>query len=212
MPVPRSLVGWSIAWAIASFLATVGLQSPIQPTTGTYAPAVRTMLALLALGGCALWPAARLACARGPWPPARVALDATTIVVAMQAIYWPLHLVTSWTLAQACATDLMLSGWIAATGAWVALALQAPAARPARAIAWLCAMPLGAALDALGVRAPLPELAGPLAALFRLTPAAADAAADPAWAVAAWPWILAFVGWALAVRRGTPVAHDPGVG
>lgn len=206
VPLPRSLLAFAIAWAVASFVATVGLRSPIQPTTGSYTPAVRAMLALLAFGCCALWPAARLATATGSWPPARAALDALTIAVVLQAIFWPLHLVTHWTIDQALAIDLMLVGWTAATGAWVALGLRPGAPRTAMSLAWLCAMPAGAVLDAVGAPTPLPEVAGPMAALFALGPPTSSPGAGPSWALAAWPWTLALAGWAVATARPRPVA------
>ena len=79
-------------WTVAAFAATVGTRAPIQPTSGVYTPAVQAMLALLAVGGCLCWPLARLATARAPWSPGRAALDTATVVVAFQAIHWPLHL------------------------------------------------------------------------------------------------------------------------
>ena len=212
MPLPRSLLAFAILWAIASFVATVGLRSPIQPTTGSYTPAVRALLSLLAFGGCALWPAARLATAAGAWPARRVAVDMLTISVVLQAIFWPLHLVTHWTLGQALAIDLMLVGWIAVTGGWIALGLRPGHPRTLMSAAWLCAMPAGAALDAAGVRPPIPELAGPMAALFSLGPGAAAPESGPAWALVAWPWTLALGFWGAATALDRPVAASRSTG
>jgi len=195
MPLPRGLVACAFIWIVACFAATIGLSAPIQPTSGAYTPMVRAMLALLAVGFCLLWPLARFAYARGSWPAARVALDTITLLVALHAIVWPLHLVTHWTGAQMVAVDLLLSGWIAATGAWIALGLHSGRQRVAWSAGWLTLMSAGVILDAAGMPSPIPELAGPLSALLRLTPERSDSTIVPVWAVAAWPWILAFGAW-----------------
>ena len=196
MPLPRGLVISSFIWVIACFAATIGLSAPIQPTSGAYTPSVRAMLALLAVGACLLWPLARITYARGTWTPARVALDMITIMVAFHAIFWPLHLVTYWTAAQMMAIDLLLCGWVAATGAWIALAIRTGSGRTVWCTTWMAVIVAGVVLDAVGLQAPFPELAGPYAALLRLTPERTDSTALPVWSVAIWPWILASAAWA----------------
>ena len=211
MPLPRGLVMCSFIWIIACFAATIGLSAPIQPTSGVYTPSVRAMLALLAVGACLLWPMARLAYARGAWTPARVALDMITIMVAFHAIFWPLHLVTYWTAAQMMAIDLLLCGWVAATGAWIALAIRTGTRRVVWCTTWMAVIVAGVVLDAVGLQAPFPELAGPYAALLRLTPERTDSTALPVWSVAIWPWILASAAWAgvLIGAKRLPRAPSP---
>lgn len=203
----------AILWIVACFAVTVGARTPIQPTSGAYAPEVRTFLALLALGGCVLWPVGRVTLARAPFGARRAALDAATLLVLLQAIFWPTHLVTTWPLGRAVAIDLLLCGWTCALGGAVALAT-----RPgARAVPWAIACAgiagLGAALDAMGVGAPLPEMLGPFAALLALAPLGADGAGPVAWPIAAWPWAIAAAAWSVALRparEGVPVARDSG--
>ena len=209
MPLPRGLVISSFIWVIACFAATIGLSAPIQPTSGAYTPSVRAMLALLAVGACLLWPLARITYGRGTWTPARVALDMITIMVAFHAIFWPLHLVTYWTAAQMLAIDLLLCGWIAATGAWIALAIRTGTRRTVWSTAWMAIVLAGVVLDAVGAPAPIPELAGPYAALLRLTPERTDSTVVPVWSVAIWPWILAAGAWAGVLLTAKRLPRTP---
>lgn len=203
----------AILWIVASFAMTVGARTPIQPTSGAYTPEVRTFLALLAVGSCVLWPVGRITLVRAPFGAGRAALDAATLVVLLQAIFWPTHLVTTWSLGRAVTIDLLLCGWTCVAAASVALAT-----RPgARALPWAlgCAAVAGsgAVLDAMGVRPPLPDALGPFAALLALAPLGADGAGPVAWQLAAWPWAIAAAGWSVALRpaRGA-VAVAPGSG
>jgi hypothetical protein len=110
MPLPRGLLLSAVLWVAACFMVTIGTHAPIQPTTGAYTPVVRTMIALLAVGACIGWPVARFGNARGAWGPARALLDTLTVLTVFHAMFWPLHLVTHWTIGQAVAMDLLLSG------------------------------------------------------------------------------------------------------
>ena len=201
----------AILWIVASFATTVGAHTPIQPTSGAYTPEVRTFLALLAFGGCVLWPVGRITLTAGAFGARRAALDAVTLLVLLQAIFWPTHLVTSWSLERALAIDALLCGWACCAGACVALATQGQRPRATWAIAVAEAAVAGALLDAAGVAAPVPELLGPFAALVALAPLGAGGSANVPWALAAWPWALAAACWALALRgRPGAAAVAPG--
>ena len=203
----------AILWIVSSFAMTVGARTPIQPTSGAYTPEVRTFLALLALGGCVLWPVGRITLAGSPFGARRAALDLATLLVLLQAIYWPMHLVTTWSLERAAAIDLLLCGWTCVAGASVALGTR-PGARPLPwAFAGAAIAGAGAILDAAGARASMPEALGPFAALLELAPLGADGAGRVAWELAAWPGAIAAAGWSLALRpaRGAlPVAPESG--
>ena len=203
MPIPRGLLLGAMLYAIAAFAAIVGLKPPIQPTSTAYTPMVRALLAAFAFGIVLLWPTARLAARGSPWPARRVALDAVTLAVALQAVFWPLHLVTQWTLARAAAADLMLVGWIAAAGAAIACGMR-PGGRPvAWSLAWIAVAVGGPLLDALGAPAPWPGALGPFVALMELAPVPERSSEPVEWARAAWPWTVAAAGWALAIRGST---------
>jgi hypothetical protein len=131
-----------------------------------------------------------------------VALDALTLAIALQAIFWPLHLVTQWTLARAAAVDLMLVGWVAATGAVIACGMRTGARPAAWSIAWLAVAAAGPLLDVLDAPAPWPGALGPFVALMELAPVPERSSEPVEWARAAWPWTVAAAGWALALRGG----------
>jgi len=206
MPIPRGLLLAAMLYAIAAFAAIVGLQPPIQPTSSAYTPMVRSLLAVLAFGIVMLWPTARLAERGAPWPARRVALDALTLAIALQAIFWPLHLVTQWTLARAAAVDLMMLGWVAATGSAIACGMRPGCRPPAWSLAWMAFAAAGPLLDVLGAPAPWPGAFGPFVALMELAPVPERSSEPVQWARAAWPWTVAAAGWALALRGGGPMA------
>lgn len=211
MPLPRALFTLALLWGLAAFVATVGVRAPVQPATEAYAQPVRGLLALLATGLALLWPLARLAGPAANREPRRVLVDLAVLLVLLQGGFWPLHLVTGWTLERAAAIDLLLTGWAAVAGA--AIALGANPARSMRvALAAMAVAAAGPALDAFGVAAPWPALAGPFAALAWLTAPGDPAAETIAWAVAAWPWTVAPAAWAWALAsRPVPGAPCPGM-
>ena len=204
MPLPRGLLLSAVLWVAACFMVTIGTHAPIQPTTGAYTPVVRTMIALLAVGACIGWPVARFGNARGAWGPARALLDTLTILTVFHAMFWPLHLVTHWTIGQAVAMDLLLSSWIATAGACIALGLRGNH-RATWAIAVCALMAGGAALDMAGIRAPFPYLFGPFAGLLHIADLGPAGTDRDAWAIAAWPTILALLAWSAVLRPGLGV-------
>lgn len=206
MPIPRGLLLAAMLYAIAAFAAIVGLQPPIQPTSSAYTPMVRSLLAVLAFGIVMIWPTARLAERGAPWPARRVALDALTLAIALQAIFWPLHLVTQWTLARAAAVDLMMLGWVAATGSAIACGMRPGCRPPAWSLAWMAFAAAGPLLDVLGAPALWPGAFGPFVALMELAPVPERSSEPVQWARAAWPWTVAAAGWAVALRGGGPMA------
>lgn len=211
MPLPRALFTLALLWGLAAFVATVGIRAPLQPASEAYEQPVRALLALLAVGLVLLWPLARLAGAAASREPGRVLLDLAVLVILLQGGYWPLHLVTGWTLERAAAIDLLLTGWAAAAGAGIALGAGTGAAMRA-ALAVMAVAAAGPALGALGIPAPWPLLAGPFAALAWLATPADPGAMNVDWAVAAWPWALAFAAWARALAARTARgAACPGV-
>ncbi len=188
---------------MASLLATLGMQVPIQPTTLSYTPAVRSLVVMLAFGACALYPVGRAATARGAWSPQRLLLDAAAMSALFTVVFWPLQLVTYWPRGTGLAVWCSVLGWtwvaVAATG--FALEQRSAAGRALTALAVPALMGLGAALDALGTTPPLPALCGPAVAVLELAPRRAGAVTPGAPAIAAFPWILACAAWAALLGR-----------
>lgn len=207
MPPPRGLLALALVWIAVAFAATVGTRVPIQPTSSSYTPGVRTLLELMAIGGVTLWPIGRLATARGVWSPGRVALDLVTLLVVLQVVLWPMQLVTYWPPLRGAAMDIMISGWLAAAGGVLACGLGSSGwRRTAWGLAWLLLVGTGPLLDVLGVAPPAPELGGPAVALLTIAPLLPGTMAPGTWPIAIWPWIPALFLWAAALRRA---AHPP---
>lgn len=216
MQVPRGLVTLAFLFVAAAFAATVGLRVPIQPTSTSYTPGVRAFLELLAVGGCAAWPAGRLALSPHGWRPARVLLDLVALVAIVQAVLWPLQLVTYWPPLRGAAIDALLTGWIAACGGAVACGMRTHGWRRAGwAVACIALVAAGPVMDALGAPAPLPGVLGPCSALLDVAPLRPGLPGPQDWPTVAWPWILACAAWAFAVRGARTVpdglARDPGM-
>jgi hypothetical protein len=209
MPLPRGLVALALLWTVAAFAATVGFRAPIQPTSGAYTPSIRSLLALLALGTSVLWPLGRLTISpHGErWRPGRALLDTASMLVMFHAVYWPLHLVTHWSLARAASIDLLLSGWIVAAGGALALGMRGDARRPAWACLCMAVAAGGAALDAVGAGGALPLALGPFVSLLALATASPDLTQPTDWAAAAWPWVPGLVLWGLALLTADRTAQ-----
>ena len=197
MPLPRRLLFAAIAFAVLAFIVTVGARRPIEPTSGAFAPAVRAFVALAAFGMAVAWPLWRIAMPPVGWTPARAALDLVTLIVAFQAAYWPLHLVSGWTLGAAGAIDAVACGWAAAGGAVAALAARGRIGPAVAGLAVVGVSGAGVALDALDAPRPWGALAGPFVALLEASSLAGTRDGLPV-ALAAWPWALAFAAWAAA--------------
>ncbi|MFO0963448.1 MAG: hypothetical protein U0625_11170 [Phycisphaerales bacterium] len=201
MQLPRGLLAIALVWTVAAFAATVGLRVPIQPTSTSYTPGVRTLLTLLAMGGCLLWPLGRLATMQGAWSLRRIALDLATLLVVLQVVLWPMQLVTYWPPARGAALDLAISGWIVASAGVIALGARSRGwTRSLWSLAWGAVVAAGPLLDVLGVPAPWPAVAGPVVAILELAPLRPGTPAAEAWAIAIFPWIPASLLLAAAIR------------
>lgn len=190
---------------MACILATLGMQVPIQPTTLSYTPAVRTLVVMLAFGSCALYPVGRAAMATGHWGPHRLLLDAAAMSALFTVVFWPLQLVTYWPRGTGVALWSTVLGWTWAAVAWTGLVLctRSIMRRVLGALAFPGLLAAGAVLDALGVPAPLPALCGPAVAVLDVAPRHAGADTPGAAAIAVFPWILACLAWAVLLRRET---------
>lgn len=194
----------AIAFAMLAFVVTVGDRRPIEPTSGAYAPSVRAFVALAAFGMTLAWPLWRIAMPPAGWSAGRAALDATTLVVAFQAAFWPLHLVSGRTLADAAMLDALVCGWAVACGAVVALSANRTLDAGLAGAVLLAVPCLGVSLDAFGAPHPWPALAGPFVGILEGAPTRPMAADTSDGAIAAWPWAVAGTAWAAASwpRRG----------
>jgi len=130
MPMPRALLFVAAIWLIASWLRTIGLSPPVQPSSASYEPGVRMMLMMVAIGWTVLWPLLRLSQSPSIWPLRQTLLDMLVLACLLQVVLWPIRLLTRWTPERTAAIDLVLLSWLAIAGAVVAVTVGARGAGP----------------------------------------------------------------------------------
>lgn len=131
--LPRGLIFLASLWLMGSWLISIGVHAPIQPSSAAYTPGVRTMLLCVTLGLMIGWPLLRLS--QSPHVPGyegrvrshpiqQTLLDIVVLLGLMQVVVWPLRLVTNWSPARTAAIDATITGWMLLAGAVTASALM----------------------------------------------------------------------------------------
>ena len=224
--LPRGLILLACVWLIGSWLLSIGVKPPIEPSSASYTPGVRLMLVCIGIGLMIGWPLLRLSAAAGG-PTARpilqTVLDLIVLLSLIQVVIWPLRLVTPWTLARTAALDATLVGWTVLAGAVVASAVGSgrDGVRNLAIVACLAMCLLGPALAVIG--AIVPPVAGsagqlmdigPLVAVYRLAQGAAAPVTGPQWVMIVMPAAAAGLAWTAlgvvyAARRASPQPAEP---
>lgn len=108
--------------AVAGSVSWVARFAPI--TAGSYAPAARIMLIVVAIGATVLWPMTRL-CQTSPGrgAAANALADALVVLIPLQMIIWPLIFLAQWPTRTVAAIAMLTGVWVALVGAVLALAL-----------------------------------------------------------------------------------------
>ena len=221
--LPRGLILLACVWLIGSWLLSIGVRPPIEPSSASYPPGVRLMLVCIGIGLMIGWPLLRLSSiTSGPTarPIVQTVLDLTVLLSLIQVVIWPLRLVTPWTLARTAALDATLVGWTVLCGAVVASAVgsRRDGVRNLAITACLAMCLLGPTLAIIGaIVSPVGGSAaqlmniGPLVAVYRLAQAQGAAApiTGPQWVMIVMPAAAAGLAWtALGVvywaRRASP--------
>ncbi len=136
--LPRGLIFLASIWLIGSWMLSIGLRPPVQPSSASYMPGVRMMLLCVITGLMIGWPLLRLSQDRPPYPIAQTLLDLVVLVGLVQVVVWPLRLVTTWTTLRTAAIDATLIGWLLLAGAVVAGAITSNRAGPRNAAMLVC--------------------------------------------------------------------------
>ena len=121
--LPRGLIFFAAVWLIASWVLTLGLRAPVQPSSASYTPAVRLMMLCVTIGAIIGWPLLRLSQRRSALAMRQTLLDLLVIVALIQVVIWPLRLVTTWSAMRTAAIEAALLGWLLLAGAVVAAAI-----------------------------------------------------------------------------------------
>lgn len=218
--LPRGLILLACVWLIGSWLLSIGIKPPIEPSSASYTPGVRLMLVCIGIGLMIGWPLLRLSQSATTRPIVQTVLDLTVLVSLIQVVIWPLRLVTPWTVTRTAALDATLVSWTVLGGAVVASAVgsQRRGVRNLAITACLAMCLLGPTLAVIGsmVGSSAEQLTniGPLVAVYRLAQGANAPVTGPQWVMIIMPAAAAGLAWtALGVvysmRRASPQPTEP---
>jgi hypothetical protein len=172
-------------WIVGSWILTIGVGLPVNPSSVTYRYGVQLMMIGLATGIMVGWPLLRLSQRPLARPRRQTLLDLAVLVATLQIVLWPLRLITTWSLERTAAIDALIAAWAALAAAAIAAAAGS-ARRGPRTLAMLAcvAMCLLAPAAAL-LRADAPDLAtdtmSPLAAAYAMAAEGAAPVGAAAW-------------------------------
>lgn len=123
---PRPLAFfWSMFLAVATMLALGSAAATGIVTHDVYRPAVRSVLALIAIGLTVLWPMMRLSqTIPESGTRAWIAKDLVVLLAPTQAVVWPqgFFFLAWWPWSVVAAISAMLAAWTATSGAVLAIA------------------------------------------------------------------------------------------
>lgn len=112
-----------VLMAVAGSLTWVARFTTI--TAGTYGPAARIMLVVVAVGMIVLWPMTRLSQASPRQHPVLIAfLDLIVVQAPVQVVVWPLIVLAGWPQDIVIGLAVMFASWGVLTGGLVALGLS----------------------------------------------------------------------------------------
>ena len=215
-PRPLALL-WSMYLMVAALVTIFRVKSLTMPTTGQFVFACRGMIVLSVIGSVVLWPALRLCQERPSRPRRAVLMDLAVILLPMQAVIWPMPLLTSWPWEVVLALQVLFVSWAALAAAILVRAFDSPSGLQRAGTALLCILlaagaPVliamwpggGTAPDGLG-------MLSPISAAFRLVEAPnglAPAMTPWEWLGCAWPALPALVGFLWPSGKATPARPD----
>ena len=114
---------WAVYLMVASLATIFAVRSLGVPTVAQYRAGATAMLTLVALGCSILWPMTRLSQAspRRPW--SSVAADVLVLLLPVQAVIWPMPVLTGWPMPVVGWVCIMITSWTLLTGVVLAWGL-----------------------------------------------------------------------------------------
>ncbi len=125
-------LGWTIYVLIAVAGSILWVARFASVSAGSYGPAARIMLVVVALGATVLWPMVRLSqmSPRGS-VVGHVLADVFVILLPIQFVLWPLVVLANWPLVIVAGVAAMIAAWVMLSGGLQACALSgAPVVEP----------------------------------------------------------------------------------
>jgi hypothetical protein len=205
--MPRGLIFLAALWLVGSWVASIGLITPVHASSPSYEPGVRMMLQSVVLGFMIAWPLLRLSQSADPAPVRHLMLDMIVLLALMQVVVWLPRLLTSWLVIRTAAVDALLAGWVVLVGAIVAAALGTNSYSTRTLAMLLCVVLclLGPLMAWLGLHVALnrPELAtlGPFMSVRELTAAGSTPPRPDQWRGIGIVWLMAGAMWAAVLVR-----------
>ncbi len=199
--LPRGLILLACVWLIGSWLLSIGVRPPVEPSSASYTPGVRLMLVYIGIGLTIAWPLLRLSQSAVQRPIVQTVLDLIVLLSLIQVVIWPLRLVTPWTLSRTAALDATLVGWTALVGAIIASAVGSRRAGVRNLAITAClamclAGPAVVVVAALAGRSAAQMMnIGPLTGVYDLARGANAPVTATQWMVIGMPALAASVAW-----------------
>ena len=212
--LPRGLILLACVWLIGSWLLSIGVRPPIEPSSASYTPGVRLMLVYIGIGLMIGWPLLRLSQSAVQRPIVQTLLDLIVLLSLIQVVIWPLRLVTPWTISRTAALDATLVGWTALVGAIIASAVGSRRAGVRNlaitaGLAMCLAGPGVVVIAALAGRSAAQMMnVGPLTAVYDLARGNAAPVTEQQWLVIAMPALAAALAW-IALSVFSQAIHKP---
>jgi len=117
--LPRGLIVLCCLWIAVSWITLFGVRPPVQPVSPSYSDDVMMMAVLTMLGITIGWPLLRTSGPTFRAPLPQTCLDVIVIACAIQVVFWPLRLVTNWSVPQTAVIVLDITLWVILYGAIV---------------------------------------------------------------------------------------------
>ena len=128
--LPRGLIVLCCIWIAASWIMLFGVRPPVQPVSSSYSDNVTMMSVLTILGITIAWPLLRTSGPPFSAPVRQTCLDMVVLASGVEIVFWPLRLLTNWSVGQTAVIVLVVTLWILLYGSIVWLG--ASAHRPRR--------------------------------------------------------------------------------
>lgn len=216
-PRPLALL-WAVYLMVASLLTIFSVRAAGAPSTAQFVVACRMTAVMVTLGVALLWPALRLSqmFPRERWRS--LLADMAVLLVPVQAVLWPMMLLTHWPAEVVGALSASAASWAVLSAGVLALAYGGGGSHASRVIAmtWLLAVALGPLAMLVfwpGGPSMAPGwlgLASPLTSAYRLLDAPSGLAPSMFWAEWALVALPGAVGIGLAsaasMARRTPIS------
>ena len=122
LELPRGLVFGASIWLALSWVVSIGIRPPVQPTSTSYTPAAKMLVVAIMLGILIGWPLARLSTPKPHRPLMTAFLDMVSLMVLTQIVIWPLRLVTTWPIERITAISVDVLSNTLLVGGLLALA------------------------------------------------------------------------------------------